>query len=407
MLEGLAIWALFIYILRLLGVPWTQPFKLFAYIGGGLWLGFVWIGLINYTPMDLSGGSVVQAPHIQLRPGNTQIKGKVAKVHIEPNSKIESGQLIFELDSEIYQIQAEKAKTQMVAAEVAHRVAKEEVELSQTSYQTGLINVDISKSNLLSAQDDLKLKTNTYNRYLAQNAKVKYTITERVLDEQRTLVSLAKNKVQSLNNEVKANEVKVAEAKIYIEKAKLNVLNAEANMNATEEEFSQANWNLKQTKVHAPTDGFVTNFILREGQYVGILSRMQMYTNEKYVLMRVNHQAIRNVKPGQLAEFASPVYPGKIFTAEVQGIVEATGEAQAGSMGREDSVSKTTLQNVKNKFHFVRLKLNEPEGYDIPVGAVGLAWISGEKPHPFLSFLDVIRGIIIRMKAQIYFFHSI
>lgn len=79
MLEGLAIWSLFIYILRLLGIPWNKPFKLFAYIGGGLWLGFVWIGLINYTPMDLSGGSVVQSPHIQLRPGNTQIKGKVHK----------------------------------------------------------------------------------------------------------------------------------------------------------------------------------------------------------------------------------------------------------------------------------------------------------------------------------------
>ncbi|WP_117234927.1 HlyD family secretion protein [Vibrio maerlii] len=407
MLEGLAIWALFIYILRLLGVPWTKPFKLFAYIGGGLWLGFVWIGLINYTPMDLSGGSVVQAPHIQLRPGNTQIKGKVHKVHIEPNSTIEEGQLIFELDSETYEIDEQKAKANKASAEVAYQVAQEEVGLSKANYKMGLLNLEISKSNLLSAQDDLKLQSNTLHRYTEQNAKVQYTITERILDEQRALVSFAKNKVLSLKNDVERNQVKVAESQIHIEKAKLNVLNAQASVKKAEKEYAQALWNLKQTKVHAPSNGFVTNFILREGQYVGILPRMQMYTNEKYVLMRVNHQAIRNVKPGQLAEFASPVYPGKIFKAEVQGIVEATGEAQAGSMGREESVSKTTLQNVKNKYHFVRLKLYEPEGYDIPVGAVGLAWISGEKPLHFLSFLDVIRGIIIRMKAQIYFIHSI
>ncbi|CAM4374616.1 HlyD family secretion protein [Vibrio agarivorans] len=407
MLEGLAIWALFIYILRLLGIPWNKPFKMFAYLGGGLWLGFVWIGLINYTPMDLSGGSVVQAPHVQLRPGNTQIKGKVHKIHIEPNSKVKQGQLIFELDNEIYHIQADQALTKKRAAEVAYQVAIEEVELTQTNLETTLINLEILKSNLHSAQDDLKLQGNTLKRYNAQNAKVKYTITERLLDEQRTKVSLASNKVESLLNEIKRNEVTVTEAQVQIEKSRLNVLNAKVEMNSAREVHAEAMWKLKETKVHAPSDGFVTNFILREGQYVGILSRMQMYTDEKYVLMRVNHQAIRNVKAGQLAEFASPVYPGKIFSAEVQGIVEATGESEAGSMGRELSVSQTTLKNVKNKYHFVRLKLNEPEGYDIPVGAVGLAWISGEKPSHLLSFLDAIRGIIIRMKAQIYYIYSV
>lgn len=407
MLEGLAIWALFIYILRLLGVPWNTPFKLFAYIGGGLWLGFVWIGLINFTPMDMSGGSVVQAPHVQLRPGNTQIKGKVAKIHISPNSKVSQGQLIFELDDEVYRIQEQKANSEQASAEVAHMIAQEEVELSQTDYENSLINLEISKSNLLSAKDDHRLQATTLQRYLKQNAVVKHTITESMIDEQRTKVSLALNKVTALQNEVQRQQVSIKQAKVKIEQAELNVLNTKAAFDTAKELHQQAIWNLEQTKVHAPSDGFVTNFILREGQYVGILSRMQMYTDEKYVLMRVNHQAIRNVHAGQLAEFVSPVYPGKVFSAEVQGIVEATGESEAGSLGRELSVSQTTLKNVKNKYHFVRLKLNEPDGYDIPVGAVGLAWISADKPHPFLSFLDAIRGIIIRMKAQIYYIYSI
>ena len=71
MLEGLAVWALFIYLLRLVGMPWNKFTQGFAYIGGGSWLLFVWAGLLNFTPMDLSGGSVVQSPHIQLRPAST------------------------------------------------------------------------------------------------------------------------------------------------------------------------------------------------------------------------------------------------------------------------------------------------------------------------------------------------
>ncbi len=61
---------------------------------------------------------------------------------------------------------------------------------------------------------------------------------------------------------------------------------------------------------------------------------------------------------------------------------------------------------MANKHHFVRLKVLETEGYDIPVGSVGIGWISAEKPISFMGFLDVVRGIIIRMKAQIFYVWS-
>lgn len=407
MLEGLAIWALFIYILRLIGVPWNAPFKLFAYIGGGLWLGFVWVGLINFTPMDISGGSVVQSPQIQLRPGNTQIKGKVAKVYVQPNSKVVKGQLLFELDPEVYQINERQTRIQKESALVALETAQKEKRLAQMNYQSGLINLDIAKASLASAKQDWLLQKSTLKRYLRQNAKVKQTITERAIEEQKTRVLIAKNQVLALESEVQGNTVKVSGYEVQIEKAQLNIETAKAAYDSADNQHKRALWDLKQTKVYAPVSGFVTNFTLREGQYVGAVSRMQMFSDEKYVLMRVNHQAIRNVKAGQLAEFASPVYPGKVFSAQVEGIVEATGESEAGNFGRELSVSQTTQKNLKNKYHFVRLKITEPEGYDVPVGAVGLAWISADKPSHFLSFLDAIRGIIIRMKAQLYYIYSV
>ncbi|MCP4320491.1 MAG: hypothetical protein GY787_01255 [Alteromonadales bacterium] len=85
---------------------------------------------------------------------------------------------------------------------------------------------------------------------------------------------------------------------------------------------------------------------------------MMMYTNEKYVHMRVNHKAIRNIKEGHLAEFATAVYPAQVFSAEVEGIIEATGESQAALIAKGDAVRKTTAINMVNKHHFVRLKIN-------------------------------------------------
>ncbi|WP_318443550.1 HlyD family secretion protein [Photobacterium leiognathi] len=406
MLEGLAVWALFIYLLRLAGMPWNKFTKAFAYIGGGSWLVFVWYGLITYAPMDLSGGSLVQSPHIQLRPAASTIKGHVNEIYVEPNSQVKEGDLVYELDAEPYRIALNKAQASLASAEVALSIAKEDVEMAQAGYHAANKDIEIAHNQLAVANEDYKLKQAMLNRYIKQNSVVNHTITQSKLDEQRTAVEVAKSQKIMLTSQIDKSEIAVKQKQLALDKAKLAVNSREVDVKTQQENVAKAEWDLKNTKVYAPTDGYVTNFIMREGQFVGSVPRIQMYTKEKYVLMRVNHQAIRNVKPGQMAEFATAVYPGKVFAAEVEGIVEATGESQGNLIGRETNVRQTTGANMANKHHFVRLKVLETEGYDIPVGSVGIGWISAEKPISFMGFLDVVRGIIIRMKAQIFYVWS-
>ena len=406
MLEGLAVWSLFIYLLRMVGMPWNKFTKAFSYLGGAGWLLFVWVGLITFAPMDMSGGSLVQSPHIQLRPASTKIKGHVDEIYVRPNEKVSEGQLIYTLDDEQYQIALNKAESLLNSSKVSLSIAGEDVRIAKESHSAALKDIEISKNQLIAAQEDLKLKQTTLRRYLEQNNVVKHTITETQMDEQRTAVEVAKAQEVTLQSQLEKARLSANKAQLALEKSQLTVSSRQVDVASEQENVAQAQWNLGQTKVYAPTDGYLTNFIMREGQYVGLMPRIQMYTNEKYVLMRVNHQAIRNVKVGQRAEFTSAVYPGKIFNAEVEGIIEATGEAQGSLLARDDNIRQTTGQNAMNKHHFVRLKLDEHDGYDIPVGSVGLAWISAEKPISFLAFLDVLRGIIIRMKSQIFFIWS-
>ncbi|MCD9469059.1 HlyD family secretion protein [Photobacterium phosphoreum] len=406
MLEGLAVWALFIYLLRLVGMPWNKFTQAFAYIGGGSWLVFVWFGLITYAPMDLSGGSLVQSPHVQLRPASTSINGRVKAIYVEPNSQVTQGQLVYELEPEPYVIALNKAQASLDSAKVARKMADQDIEMAQASKTAAVKDIDITTKQLAAATADHHLKSAMLARYVKQNNVVKHTITASMLDEQRTAVAVAQSQQVMLDSQIEKAHIAVKKAQLSIEKAELTVSSRDVDVVTAQENVAKAQWDLDNTKVYAPADGFVTNFIMRAGQFVGSIPRIQMYTNEKYVLMRVNHQAIRNVKPGQMAEFASAVYPGKVFAAEVEGIVEATGESQGNLIGRETNVRQTTGANIANKHHFVRLKLYETEGYDIPVGSVGLAWVSAEKPISFLGFLDVIRGIIIRMKAQVFYVWS-
>lgn len=407
MLEGLAVWAAFIYLLRMIGMPWNKGTKAFAYLGGTGWLMFVWVGLLNYTPMDLSGGTVVQSPHIQLRPANTTIKGKIAKLYVEPNQDVTEGQLLYELDSEPFEIAVERAQATLNAKVAEQAVASEAVNIARSEYLQANQEIQVHANDVIAAKEDLSWKQSQLTRFIEQNRVVKQSVTESQIDEQRNLVEIAK--ATYANEQVLLEKAKstAAKAKQNIEMKQQQLNSSEADIAVAKQDLADKQWQLKSTKVYAPTDGFMTNFIAREGQFIGVVARLNMYSNEKYVLMRVNHQAFRNVKVGQTAEFASAVYPGKIFKAEVTGIVRATGESQGNLVGREDNVRQITGANANNKNHFVRLKIEEPEGYAIPAGSAGLAWVSGDRPSSMLGFLDVIRGIIIRMKAQIYYFYSI
>ncbi|WP_028116315.1 HlyD family secretion protein [Ferrimonas senticii] len=407
MIEGLAVWAAFIYLLRLLGVPWNKPFQLFAFGGGFSWLVFVWIGLLNYTPMDLSGGSFVQSPRIQLRPGDTQVRGQISEIYISPNQKLQAGQLVYQIDPQPYQIALERAQAQLAIAKAQWQSAEAQIDISEVDAQAAQHQVDALAGELQAAKMELALQQSTSERYQQQNRGAANTISAIEMEQQQSRQQQAAATVVALQASLQQGRANADNAINQIALAKANAITAEADSNRATQDVEQARWRLQQTTVRAPMDGYVTNFIARPGQMVALIPRLQMYTNEKYVLMRVNHQAIRNIKVGSAAEFATPVYPGKVFAAEVEGIIEATGESQANLLGLEEGVRSNTAQNARNKHHFVRLKLVEPEGYDIPVGAVGLAWVSGEKPIAFMGFLDVIRGIILRMKAQLYFVYSI
>lgn len=373
MLEGLAVWALLIYLLRLVGMPWNKATKMFAYLGGMSWLMFVWVGLINYAPMDLSGGSVVQSPHIQLKPDNINVNGKVKRIYVQPNQDVKKGQLIYEIENEPYQIALKQAKVAKQSALIAFDTAQQNIEIAKLNHQTLIHDEKILNNERSTANSDYDLQVKMLKRYETQNQVAQNTISQSVIDKQRSAVEIAKQKVNSITSKLRQNTLSIERAKQEISRSILTVQSKKSDYDDKIQLVAKAEWDLKSTQVFAPADGFVTNFILREGQLISRIPRLQMYTNEKYVLMRVNHQAIRNVQVGQVAEFSSSVYPGKIFAAEVEGIVEATGEAQGNLIGFDQSIHSTTSKNLNNKHHFVRLKVIETEDYDLPVGSVGLA----------------------------------
>ena len=98
-----------------------------------------------------------------------------------------------------------------------------------------------------------------------------------------------------------------------------------------------ARWNLRETVVYAPADGYVTNLVARPGFVAASLplSPIMTYvdTSEKAVFLAIKQTNLRYIQPGQDAELVFGLYPGKTFSAKVVTIVQGVRQGQADASG--------------------------------------------------------------------------
>jgi multidrug resistance efflux pump len=168
-----------------------------------------------------------------------------------------------------------------------------------------------------------------------------------------------------------------------------------------EQDMADLQWKIDRAMVLAPVDGQVAVQYSSEGQYFGETrpAAIHMFTNKKFIELRIPDQVYAYIKPKAFAEFYVNAYPGKIFRARVHSITESTGEAQGALLATPQSVTQHVAKNMNEMGRTVILEFDEPEGVHIPIGATGKAWIAAEKPAPVLGFLDIVVGVLLRFAA--------
>jgi len=156
-----------------------------------------------------------------------------------------------------------------------------------------------------------------------------------------------------------------------------------------------AEYNLAQTEVRAPSDGFVTNLALRPGTRVASFPISQamafVESGEKMLGAQISQSYLRYVKPGHAAEVTFKLYPGKVFNATVDYVVKASSAGQISVSG-----SMAAPREIKPVPFVVRLKLtDETMMKTLPAGAMASVAIystTGKSTH-------IIRKVMIRMDA--------
>ena len=112
----------------------------------------------------------------------------------------------------------------------------------------------------------------------------------------------------------------------------------QAEVDQLKAQLDGAQWNLDQTTVRAPADGYVTNLALRKGARVAILplSPVMAFIDTSNTTVGVEIQQIdaRYVPPGQDVEVTFKFIPGRVFTGKVEAVLQAiaTGQVQASGL---------------------------------------------------------------------------
>ncbi len=353
-------------IFKLFKIPlnkWTVPT---AFLGGVVLLVSMLLFMnYNHPHTKLATQYYVSTPIIP------NVRGKVIEVNpVKPNEFVKKGDVLFRIDPTPFQAVVDLRKAELAEA-------KQAVKSLEADYQATKAKVAESKLIIVQTQKEFE----RYRQLVASNAASR---SEFDAKEREYLVAKA-------SHEANLATLEKAEG-LYLSKIDgVNTVVAQAQA-----QLDQAQFDLDSTIVTAPADGFISQTLLREGMTVSNLPLRPVMTfthqQEKQFVAAFRQNSLLRLNVGNEAEFAFPAIPGRVFKAEVIGILPAIGEHELQANG-----TLYTSRFINNQaMPLVVLKLKEDMSeFNLPYGTTAEVAVYTEHAH----HLAMMRKILLRMNS--------
>jgi multidrug resistance efflux pump len=412
------IWLIF-FKLKLL--PWNRASMMVACVVGAAFLLGVWFTLQNTSPY--SNDVTVSARVIEIVP---RVSGRIEEIYVLANEPVKKGAPLLKIDERPYQFAVEKLEAALVGSRSGASQLGQTLAASRAQSEQ-------ARAGLLVAQSDaIKAPKERVDAAEAAVAQTKANLDAARLDLQRLeeaakseavariTVDQKRREVESLmqaQNQAEANlrgaQVGVDSGSDRVEAARASMEAARANEEsarlALEAQISgenfqvrqvyadldQARYNLSETVLYAPADGYMTFMPFMTGSFATQNQVLGYFvvTSEWAAIVNLRGNAIRLVRPGLQAEVALAAYPGRLLKGEVV-LVAPAGQGQyrvTPMTGIPD-----TQYNPAPGFLPVRLRLEpDPSLAPLQLGMKGSAAIYTGTG----TAVSILRRILIRVEA--------
>ncbi|MCU0919866.1 MAG: HlyD family secretion protein [Burkholderiaceae bacterium] len=325
-----------------------------------------------------------------------QVRGRVIEVPVEPNRLVKKGELLFRIDPTPYQNDLNVAKVKLAAdeakfaqasaglvdASAGARQLQEQLKAATGQVRALQPNLELARTRV--RQNRELVATGAGDRFALEQAEAN------VAELEGQIATAAANEAQisqQLSARVNGEQASVAGARAQLATAKAQVDQSRADL-------ANAQWNLDQTAVYAPTNGYAINVQLRPGSFVTafpVAPALSFVEEEYQVIALYAQNELRFVEPDNPAEFTLLSHPGRVIKAKVDSIVWAQGQGQVPQSG---TVPQTgAYPQVPGRFPVKLLVADVDRELFLPAGATGHGAIYTEHVHA----IHILRMVILRI----------
>jgi multidrug resistance efflux pump len=325
-----------------------------------------------------------------------QVKGRVIEVPVEPNRLVKKGELLFRIDPTQYQNDLSVAKAKLAAdeatlaqaaanvADASAGVRQLQEQLKSASGQVSALQPKLDLARLRVRQNKELVATGAGDRFALEQAEANAIELEAQI---ATAKANEAQVAQKLSGQVNGEQASVAAARAQFATAK-------AQVDASRAVLANAQWNLEQTSVYAPANGYAINVQLRPGSFVTAfpVAPAMSFVEETYQVIALYQQnELTMVEPGNEAEISLNMHPGRIIKAKVDSIVWAQGQGQVAQSGMLPQTG--VFPQMPGRFP-VKLEVAEKDReLFLAAGAVG----DGAIYTDHVAAIHIIRKVIMRV----------
>ncbi len=283
----------------------------------GVFILATFLALFNYlTP---SGRVTVTGRVVEVTPNVT---GQIVSIPVKPNVPVKANDVLFQIDPAPFQYKVAQLQASLAAA-------KQQTEILKSNFEQATANVvGLTAQVAFNAKrnaDILKLATEGANtEFQAQDRQNQYETALAQLNVAKAAQQSAK---LALDSEIGGVNTTVAQIQAQLE---------------------NADWELSQTTIRAPADGYVTLVAVTVGdRALQMHSAMSFIVENEITLVGMFSQnGFQTIKDGASVDIVFDNAPGRIYHAKITAIPKGVGQGQvavSGTLARTNALGGATV----------------------------------------------------------------
>lgn len=363
---GLVVWLVFI---KLKLLPWNIQSQVGVVAVGAAGLVALVLTINVVTPSSSEARVINYVVEIIPR-----VTGRVVEIPVEGNRLIKKGDVLLRLDAEPYQLKVRQLEAKLIDAQASQQSLDRDLAAAQSMTAAALAQVELTR---------MRLRQST--ALAARGAGSQYD-------------------VQSFQSELKVRIANWESAREAEQKVRLNVSAVvdgdQVAVAQVKAELDTAKWELAQTTLYAPADGYAINLQARVGSYAAAIPLrpiMSFVETTQQVIAFFDQNQLTKVKPGNEVEVSLRTVPGHVFKGKVDSIVWATSQGQFQASGALPGTTSEGGHAAAPMQFAVRIDLETPQDMALAMGARGRAAIYTDS----LGMLHMVRKVIVRVSAKL------